>query len=213
MKNDNQIKEYVEKFEQVHFHGQSLPDDIRKLIFHKLKNNAERVFKLVDVKLRELGDTHPLISHDYLNERSRENIDTMANVQAMNEISENMGVVAYGESHPEGVIGYWPMDSEDRVLFVLDTEGQYALCLGDTFLETVYFETIVNDWDEGKAECEKLFIELNIPFQVDISADDIWKKVELREAAIKHHPQKYRETRYQLILSEPEKLLGTSLSH
>jgi len=208
MKNDDEIKAFIEKFEQNHFHAQSLPVDVQKLITYKLKNGLDRVFQTIDVKLREVGDIHPLISHDYINDRDRGNLQTMANVQAMNEISNNMGVIAYGNSGPEGVIGYWPMDSSDCSLFSLDTEGQYHLCLGKTYLETVYFEAVVNDYDKGKAECIELFTELQIPFQIDITADDIWKQVELRKAALDNHPQKERDKRYPIILSEPDKVEG-----
>jgi len=208
MKNDDEIKVFLKKFEDDYFHTKSLPVDVQKLITHKLKNGLDRVFHTIDVKLREAGDTYSLISHDYLNDRARGNLHTMANVQAMDEISDNMGIIAYGNSDPEGVIGYWPMDSNNPALFSMDTEGQYHLCLGETFLETVYFETVVNDYQKGKTECMELFTELKIPFQADITAEDIWKQVELRKAALDNHPQKERDKRYNLILSEPDKVVG-----
>ena len=81
------------------------------------------------------------------------------------------------------------------------------MCIRDS-LETVYFETVVNDYQKGKTECIELFTELKIPFQADITAEDIWKQVELRKAALDNHPQKERDKRYNLILSEPDKVVG-----
>jgi len=83
MKNDDEIKVFLKKFEDDYFHTKSLPVDVQKLITHKLKNGLDRVFHTIDVKLREAGDTYSLISHDYLNDRARGNLHTMANVQAM----------------------------------------------------------------------------------------------------------------------------------
>ena len=206
--NEEEINNFLEQFERDHFHAQSLPDDIKKLITYRLSKGLDRVFQSVDVKIWDLGETHPLISGSYLNAKARANLYTMANVQAMNEISANMGVFAYGEFGPEGAIGFWPMDAKDPALFSLDTEGQYELCLGETFSETLYFETIVGDYEKGRAECEKLFRELDIPFQSGITKDEIWAQVAARKAQLTDHPQTRRDLRCTEIESEPDKIIG-----
>ena len=207
-KSPDDIAAYLRRFERDHFQSQNLPDDLKKLMIYQQSNGLKTVFKAVDVVLRQVGQTHSLISHDYLNAAARANFHTMANVQAMNEISDNMGVVAFGNFGPEGAIGFWPMDAEDKDLFSLDNEGQYHLCLGETVSETLYFEAIVHEYEAGKAELETLFGELGILFNPAITTDDIYKKFEARKAATRHNPQKQRNSRYDALIAKPDEILG-----
>lgn len=208
MKTTDEIDAYIAKFEKEHFYSKSLPDDVKKLINYQKSKALPFIFETIEVGLRKLGETHPLITHTYLNEADRSNMDTMANVQAGDEITKNMGIIAFGESCPEGVIGFWPMDSDEKALFSLDTEGQYHLCLGETLLETLYFETIVGDNEAGKVECEKLFRELDIPIPSEITSDEIYAQVDARKAKLIDHPQKRCVARYYEIKSEPDKIVG-----
>jgi len=208
MKTTDDIEAYLAQFEREHFHAQPLPDDVKALITYQKSKGLPHIFQTIEIGLRELGATHPLISHAYLNEADRSNKNTMANVQAMNEISANMGIVAFGESYPEGVIGYWPMDSGERELFSLVTEGQYHLCLGETLMDTLYFEAIVGGNEEGKAECETLFRDLGIPIPSETTGDEIYARVDARKAALSDHPQKRREVRYDEIKSDPYTIVG-----
>ncbi len=104
--------------------------------------------KLVGGRLLSSQSDHPLLSHDYINERDRENSDIMVNVEAMIETAEHFFFVS---EFQRGVLGYWQCPLRGWLsLWLLDTEGQYEIASGNNFPETYLNEAILNN-DDGTA--------------------------------------------------------------
>jgi hypothetical protein len=91
-------------------------------------------------RLLEPGETHPLLSHNYLREADRANPATMANVEAMIATSALCCFVVVTDD--DDLVGYWRgpdrLEPDKAPIVRLDTEGGYSLLPGRTILQALY---------------------------------------------------------------------------
>jgi hypothetical protein len=125
--------------------GQAIPADLTALLsamwsdpsFPGSEHDPRTIF---DIRLLEPGQTHPLLSHDYLMDADRANPAIMANVAAMNATSALCCFVFVTDDGE--LIGYWRgpdrLEPDKASIVRLDTEGQYDLLPGRTILQALY---------------------------------------------------------------------------
>jgi len=92
------------------------------------------------VRLLEPGQTHPLLSHNYLTDADRANAAIVANVEAMKATSALCCFVFVTDDGE--LVGYWRgpdrLEPDEAPIVMLDTEGQYNLLPGRTILQALY---------------------------------------------------------------------------
>lgn len=131
----------IRLFQQDILKGQAAPQDLQALldVAARAGDGADPLREALSFSLLSPGRDYPLLSGSYLNERDRQNQDTMVNVAAINEILAMITFVA--ESEDGDMIGYWhgpehtPIDAAPIVKY--DTEGQFGLMQGRTLSEAM----------------------------------------------------------------------------
>lgn len=125
--------------------GRAVPADLSALLsavwgdasFPGSEHDPRTIF---DVRLLEPGQTHPLLSHDYLTDADRANPAVMANVEAMKATSALCCFVFVTDDGE--LLGYWRgpdrLEPDKAPIVRLDTEGQYDLLPGRTILQALY---------------------------------------------------------------------------
>jgi hypothetical protein len=125
--------------------GRSIPVDLNSLLsaiwgdasFAGSERDPRTIF---DIRLLEPGQSHPLLSHDYLNDTDRANPAIMANVEAMKATSALCCFVFVTDDGE--LVGYWRgpdrLEPDKAPIVLLDTEGQYNLLPGRTILQAMY---------------------------------------------------------------------------
>jgi hypothetical protein len=125
--------------------GQAIPADLTALLSAiwgdaSFPGSEDDPCTIFDIRLLQPGQTHPLLSHDYLTDADRANPAIMANVAAMNATSALCCFVFVTDDGE--LIGYWRgpdrLEPDNAPIVRLDTEGQYDLLPGRTILQALY---------------------------------------------------------------------------
>ena len=125
--------------------GQAIPADLNALLSAiwgdaSFPGSEDDPCTIFDVRLLQPGQTHPLLSNDYLTDADRANPAIMANVEAMNETSALCCFVFVTDDGE--LVGYWRgpdrLELDKAPIVRLDTEGQYDLLPGRTVLQALY---------------------------------------------------------------------------
>ncbi len=190
-----------ERYFATKFKNLEMPADFRALAKHQddntnffnRKKSVEGPLSAANAKLLLQGRTHPLISHNYLNDKDRENDDTMWNVAAMNETAEKFIFIAV---YRRCVLGYWLGCSKSGpVLFRLDTEGQYRICEGETLAQTLCYDAFLNGNAAQFEKLQKRFATIGI--YVEPKTDEaIYAGMDDRKKRVSISPQTFRHERY-----------------
>ena len=149
--------------------------------------------KLVGGRLLNSQSDHPLLSHDYINERDRKNSDIMANVEAMIETTEHFFFVS---EFKRGVLGYWQCPLRGWLsLWHLDTEGQYQIAAGKNFPETYLNEALLNNNDVTSEYLLEAFGEVGLSLERS-EEKDIYANMDKAKRRAAVNPTAFRHVVY-----------------
>jgi len=189
--------------------GLDIPDDLLAIIQSQSKKKSIFNFKppipnpleIANTKLLLPETNHPLLTHDYLNEKSRADDDIMSNVSAMNDTAEKFAFVA---SQNRGLLGYWlgsPKTSRAPYLYLLDTEGQYEICEGKSLAETLCYKTLIDGNTDKFNLLSNTFKKVGVHIEHK-SKDQIFTGMDFRKKEIEISPKIFRHERYNFYRSE-----------
>ncbi len=160
-------------FEQAVLKGKTAPADLRIL----LTLQAERVVSaehyadpLEELAARVLmpGETHALLSHDYLNDDDRANPDIMCNIEAIDAVIAMCSFVVVTDE--SDVVGYWhgpeQIDMAVAPIVKLDTEGQFSLLQGRHLTEALVGDRVFDN-DATFAEYREGFAQHGIKIEAE----------------------------------------------
>ena len=149
--------------------GRDIPADLRTLLGLWWQGNVASPLSTMGVELLDVGETHNLLDHSYLNDADRANPDIMANVAAMRSTCEHAAFVAHDDDG--NVIGYWfgpeNLAIVEAPLLKLDTEGQFSLLEGATLSEALLGDHVFDD-AERFAELKEEFANVGIAIGADL---------------------------------------------
>ena len=161
-------EEKLAEYSRERLGGREIPADLRTLLVLQWQQGGANADPLgaMGVTLLEVGETHDLLDHSYLNDKDRANPDIMANVAAMQSTCEHAVFVARNED--AAIIGYWlgpeNVGIDAAPILKLDSEGQFALLEGATLSEALLGNHVFEDAErfaELKAEFAKVGIAIS----------------------------------------------------
>lgn len=178
--------------------GRDVPADLRTLLVLQWERDAATPgadpLHFLGVSLLEVGETHDLLDHSYLNDKDRADPDTMANVAAMKSTCEHAAFVA--RDHDGNVLGYWfgpeNLGIGAAPILKLDTEGQFSLLAGLNLSEALLGDRVFED-AEKFAQLRQEFAKAGIVIGAD-RWDQLVYPTPPTDPAV-FHEQRYEQNR------------------
>lgn len=187
--------------------GQDAPKDLSALLSAlskdaEFENSGKNPLNAVGAQLLWADQKYPLLDHNYLNDVDRADPDIMANVKAMQDVSQKLKFVVQCED--TYLIGYWQPDPttplEKCALFWLDTEGQYYLTEGKTLSETFAYRALIDGQVDAYQSVLQTFEQLGVK-AAKSDEKSIFEDMDSRERKIEKTPESFRMYRYKHYLS------------
>ena len=132
------MSDMVPSFSTHRLGAEAVPPDLLVLL-----QNADALRQRTGIKFSSAPDWAPWFDTSYLSDAEKRNPDIIASVRA---ISEVCGLIAFvAELEDSEYMGYWRGPTKRPVasspLVILDNEGQFRLCAGTCFAETLLERT------------------------------------------------------------------------
>jgi len=151
----------VSEFKEKILKGQVVPNDLKVIIENQCCLDV--LEEQLEFELIEHARVEKEISHAYLSEGERKNIDIKANIFAINKVFEY--ITFFAEAENGMLLGYWHGEESLNILKAplvgYDTEGQFKLFDGNQIIESLAMEWTGEDEEEYE-EIQDSFLECNI---------------------------------------------------
>ncbi len=157
------IDDILSEFSRNRLDGEPVPDDVKILLAHR-----DELAEETGVELNWEKQWAPWLDTSYLSETERADPNIAANIRAIEEVC---GLIAFIAAEEDGqYFGYWRGPSKRKVAdsppVFLDNEGQFSLCVGETFAEAV-LESVYGE--ERLAELRDWFRAIGVTIAPDVA--------------------------------------------
>lgn len=159
----------IKKFQKTILKGQEIPKNLEILLTNKC---ALAILEKHNFELLNELSLQEELSHSYLNDNDKKNLDIMANVKAIDDVFKRITFFATSNARFNSVtIGYWCENEETSILnaplVTYNSEGEFSLLYDYNIIESLLAEITMEDEDEYE-EYKTLFSKC------DITLKEIW---------------------------------------